>query len=712
MTPDELARHGWPAAELDNAVAALAAQSGLPQRLDAVTLDAAALAGNAEPVTNENLDRIIRQAAAGRGLQAERLSVGYGDVEDLLRFAGPALFVYPHENQPYLLALAGGNHRFLKVLSPDGRLLKVKTESVLPLFAWKVEAPFRVATEQLLHEAEIQGADRERIQQRLLKETLADSRIQSCWMLRLNDTAPLPARAAATRLGSRLALFLTTHFIQYFLLIQAWKWIGGASLTGQIDADTLWPWGLLLLSQIPLTMMTLWFQGTFNIGAAQILKQHLLQGALHLDADHLKKMGSGNFLARVLESDALESLVINGGLTALLCFVDLGFAAWVLAHGPQAGLLTALLPLWVGFGGMLIARYYHRCRHWTHLRLKQSHQLTEKMLGHRTRLIQEIPHQSHQQEDRFLAETLAAGKAMDRISLWLDLLLTRGWMVAALAALLPILFQPGLNPLGIAVSLGGILLAVRGFTQFNAGFTSLVQAWIAWREVRLLVAAPPDAVPIADPRTQQADTNPSGNLVNMRDIHFRHQRAQAAVLQNLHLQIKRGERILIEGPSGSGKSTFAAILAGLRDPNGGLLLLNGFDRATRRDQDWHRRIALVTQFHENHIFSASLAFNLLMGRAWPPQHADLQLADQICRELGLGDLLDRMPAGLQQMVGDTGWQLSHGEHARVCIARAILQEPELLILDESFAALDPETLTLAHTAISNRIDTLVLIAHP
>jgi len=70
-------------------------------------------------------------------------------------------------------------------------------------------------------------------------------------------------------------------------------------------------------------------------------------------------------------------------------------------------------------------------------------------------------------------------------------------------------------------------------------------------------------------------------------------------------------------------------------------------------------------------------------------------AEVLCRELGLGDLLERMPAGLLQMVGETGWQLSHGERSRLYIARALLQGADMIILDESFGALDPETLRRA-----------------
>ena len=84
----------------------------------------------------------------------------------------------------------------------------------------------------------------------------------------------------------------------------------------------------------------------------------------------------------------------------------------------------------------------------------------------------------------------------------------------------------------------------------------------------------------------------------------------------------------------------------------------------------------------------------------------------VCQELGLGELLARMPAGLQQIVGESGWQLSHGERSRLYIARAILQQADLIILDESFGALDPVTLEGALRAVLARARTLLVIAHP
>jgi ATP-binding cassette subfamily B protein len=184
------------------------------------------------------------------------------------------------------------------------------------------------------------------------------------------------------------------------------------------------------------------------------------------------------------------------------------------------------------------------------------------------------------------------------------------------------------------------------------------------------------------------------------------------VLRECRLRLSSGDRVLLEGASGSGKSTLASLLAGLREPSSGMLLMGGVDRHTLGAARWSRRVVAVPQFHENHVLSATFAFNLMMGGRWPPTAADVERAETICQELGLGPLLARMPGGMFQMVGESGWQLSHGERSRLFLARALLQEPELLVLDESFAALDPETLRRCLQRVLARARTLVVIAHP
>jgi len=84
----------------------------------------------------------------------------------------------------------------------------------------------------------------------------------------------------------------------------------------------------------------------------------------------------------------------------------------------------------------------------------------------------------------------------------------------------------------------------------------------------------------------------------------------------------------------------------------------------------------------------------------------------LCHELGLGPLVERMPGGLDQMVGETGWQLSQGERSRVFLARALLQRADMVVLDESLAALDPENLRQCLECVIRRAKTLLVVAHP
>jgi ATP-binding cassette subfamily B protein len=190
-------------------------------------------------------------------------------------------------------------------------------------------------------------------------------------------------------------------------------------------------------------------------------------------------------------------------------------------------------------------------------------------------------------------------------------------------------------------------------------------------------------------RERAAPPARAGGTLETRDLAIRPGQHGAPVCaQQLNLVIRAGEQVLLEGASGAGKSTLAHVLAGLRRPDRGLLLLDGLDHATLGSAAWSRRVALAPQFHEDHVFAASLAFNVLLGLRWPPSRADIAEAEAICRDLGLGPLLQRMPAGLLQTVGETGWQLSHGERSRLFAARAILAGSALVILDESMAALD------------------------
>ena len=333
------------------------------------------------------------------------------------------------------------------------------------------------------------------------------------------------------------------------------------------------------------------------------------------------------------------------------------------------------------------------------------------MVGHRTRLAQETPEAWHRADDRRLVDLLAAQLRLDRVDA-LAALLPRAWLALGVLALLPA-FVTGAAPQRLAIGIGGVLLAGGAFTGLVTGASALVGALVAHRRAAPMLAAAAEADRTPPGALLPAPAlAPGDDLVLARGLTFRYPHAHAPVLAGVDLTLRAGDRVLLQGTSGGGKSTLGALLAGLREPTHGLLLLAGLDRPTLGLAGWRRRVAAAPQFQENHVLTAPFAFNLLMGRAWPPRPDDLDEAEEICRELGLGDLLARMPGGLMQMVGETGWQLSHGERSRLFLARALLQRVDLVVLDESFAALDPATLGLALRCVLRRARSLVVIAHP
>jgi ATP-binding cassette subfamily B protein len=254
-----------------------------------------------------------------------------------------------------------------------------------------------------------------------------------------------------------------------------------------------------------------------------------------------------------------------------------------------------------------------------------------------------------------------------------------------------------------------MLLAYRALRRCASGAWQLAGAAVAWQRVSVLyrAATRPEWIGSLD---APARTSDEGKL-DARDLVFRYGPKTPPVLRGCTLRISPADRLVLEGPSGGGKSTLVSLLVGLREPDSGQLHVAGLDRHTLGAEAWRKHIAAAPQFHENHVLAETFAFNLLMGRRKAPSPRDLPEAEAICRELGLAPLLERMPAGLLQMVGETGWQLSHGERSRLYVARALLQEADLVVLDESFAALDPLNLQHALQCVVRRARSLLIISH-
>ncbi len=353
-----------------------------------------------------------------------------------------------------------------------------------------------------------------------------------------------------------------------------------------------------------------------------LLKSRLLRGALNLDPDEAGQRGVGELFGRVLEADRVEAFALSGGFVGLVALIELGFAVAVVSLGAAGGLQTALLLGWLGLSGGLCWHYVRWRRTWSDRRLGLTQDLVEAMVGHRTRLGQAPRDTWHVREDQALADYLGPSRTMDRMMTWVTGIVPRGWLVVGVAGLIPAFMAGSASAGAMAVSLGGMLMAYRALDRMAFSLVHLADAGIAWRHISPLFRAaarrePAGAVAIGMPEI----TSPKGST----------------------FRLETGDRVLLQGPSGGGKSTLASVVSGLRPASSGLLLLGGFDGATLGSRAWRQRVVAAPQFHGNHVVSGTFAFNLLMGRRWPPKAEDVEEAEAVCRELGLGSLIDRMP---------------------------------------------------------------------
>jgi thiol reductant ABC exporter CydC subunit len=191
-----------------------------------------------------------------------------------------------------------------------------------------------------------------------------------------------------------------------------------------------------------------------------------------------------------------------------------------------------------------------------------------------------------------------------------------------------------------------------------------------------------------DPVTEPAAPRPrpAGPVrVRMSGVQVRYETDGPLALDGLDLDLFPGRRVALIGPSGAGKSTAAAVLLRFRDPVGGSVTLNGADLASYAPDDVRTVIGGYPQ--DPHIFDATVRDNLRLGRA---DASDDELAAAAARTRLL-PWIDSLPRGWDTPVGAHGAAMSGGERQRLALARALLADPDVLVLDEPTAHLDPDT---------------------
>ena len=419
----------------------------------------------------------------------------------------------------------------------------------------------------------------------------------------------------------------------------------------------------------------------------------------------------GDLLSRFVgDVDALQDIQLRG-VIPILAALGAGAAAVCAASLllPSAGLALALglvlggtlVPAVAGAIGRRAARLEADARG------ELSSELVELLAGSAELAVygQEEARLARVHEtDRELTALARRAAFADGAADGLRLLVT-GTTVAAVLALAVAAHADG--------RLGGVTIAALALLAL-ASFEAVQPLGQAARELHASVGAGRrvleliDAEPtVTDPPRPAAPPEPYAVDVELEDVCARYVPEGPPVLDGVSLRLEAGRRVALVGPSGAGKSTVVNLLLRFLDPEAGRVLIAGLDAREYRQEDVRRLIAVAGQ--ESHLFSTSIRENLRIARP-DASEGELEVA---LRRARIWDWVATLPAGLDTLVGEQGRELSGGQRQRLVVARALLAQAPVLVLDEPTAHLDPPT---ARALIDDVLDaageaSVLLITH-
>ena len=303
-----------------------------------------------------------------------------------------------------------------------------------------------------------------------------------------------------------------------------------------------------------------------------------------------------------------------------------------------------------------------------------------------------------------LSAELGAGLRVQALNLGSRL--SRGIISGGFALI--ILWLGALEVLAGRLSLGMLLAFIAFRSQFNGRVMDFVERMIETRMLRLDMDRLSDIVLTAPEPSAGAGSHvrSSADLtIRLDKLSFRFADHEPMVLNELSLEIKPGELVAITGPSGCGKSTLLNLLLGDATPVAGSVTVGGRHLDARLLPGWRGVVGTVLQ--DDTLFAGSIAENISCFDNQP----DGARINRCVRDAALTEDIERMPMGLQTLVGDMGTTLSGGQKQRVLLARALYKQPRVLLLDEATSHLDVGRELAVMASLADLSVTRIIVAH-
>ncbi len=407
------------------------------------------------------------------------------------------------------------------------------------------------------------------------------------------------------------------------------------------------------------------------------------------------------------DTSMLNDVLVSGILSVIGDLIAvIGVIGIMLYLNPLlAGVALANLPILV-----LIAKVFGK-------KLKEAHRVTRKKIADVTTVVEEtvagIPviKAFGREEDvanSFREVSRLTVNAYIRIAKLMGLFWPSMDFTVTLSTVLVLVYGGYLAVTG-AASIGLIVAFIQYTNRLGRPITQFVNMYDS---LQAALAAAERIYGILD-STEEIPEHPEAiELENVRgEIEFRNVSFSyipgRPVLQNINLHVKPGETIALVGHTGAGKTTLANLILRFYDPDQGEILIDGIDIRRIKLKSLRRIVSYVPQ--ETYLFPGTILDNIKLGR---PDASDREVVE-ICRKLGIHQFIERLPHGYQTDAGEAGKKLSTGEKQLIAIARAMLRNPAIVILDEALSSIDTATEELIRRAMRELMKgrTSIIIAH-